>query len=316
MYPPIEPYLSGRLQVSEIHDLYYEISGNKNGSPVVFLHGGPGSGCRESDRSYFNPEKYKIILFDQRGSGRSNPIGSLQDNTTWDLVADIEKLRVELGVEKWHVFGGSWGSTLSLVYAQTHPDRVRSLVVRGIITFRQSERRWIHQEGGTSNLFPEAWDEFVSVIPVEERGDMVKAYHKRIHSEDEGERKAAARAWAKYEMATTKLRPDPEAIELALNNDFASSSLKVKIESHFFVNAGFIKEGQIFAKENLEKIRHIPMIIVNGRYDAVCPPSTAYELKKELPHAELHIVPDAGHSGREEGTAEVLMQAAEKVVDL
>ncbi|KAF6754592.1 proline iminopeptidase [Ephemerocybe angulata] len=314
MYPPIEPYLSGRLQVSEIHDLYYEVSGNKNGAPVVFLHGGPGGGCRESDRSYFNPEKYKIILFDQRGSGRSNPIASLQDNTTWHIVEDIEKLRAELGVEKWHVFGGSWGSTLALVYAQTHPERVRSLVLRGIFTLRKSELRWFYQEGGTSNLFPEAWDEFVSVIPEEERGDMVKAYHKRLHSEDEGERKAAAKAWTKYEMSTSRLRTDPKAIEMASNDDFANSF--AKIENHFFVNGGFMKEGHILAKENLDKIRHIPTIIINGRYDVICRPSTAYELKKNLPDAELHFVPDAGHSGREEGTVKLLIQATDKFADL
>ncbi|KAJ3534371.1 hypothetical protein NMY22_g6954 [Coprinellus aureogranulatus] len=312
-YPPIEPYFTGRLKVSDIHDLYYEISGNKEGTPVVFLHGGPGGGTDPADRSFFNPEKYKIILFDQRGSGKSTPSASLEDNTTWDLVKDIEKLREELEIEKWHVFGGSWGSTLSLAYAQHHPDRVKSLILRGIFTLRRSELHFFYQEGA-SHLFPEAWEEYLEPIPEEERHDMILAYHAQLNSVDEETRIKAAKAWSKWEMATSRLYVDPAYIARAAQDDFANAF--ARIENHYFVNSGFMRDGQLLEKQNIDKIRHIPTVVVQGRYDVVCPATTAHALKKVFPELELHIVPDAGHSAREPGTAKLLTEATDKFADL
>ncbi|RXW15284.1 hypothetical protein EST38_g10571 [Candolleomyces aberdarensis] len=286
MYPPIEPYFIGKLKVSDIHELYYEISGNKDGTPVVFLHGGPGGGTSPGDRSFFNPDKYKIILFDQRGSGKSTPTASVEDNTTWDLVKDIEVLREKLGVDKWHVFGGSWGSTLSL-----------------------AELAFFYQEG-TSHLFPEAWEEFVAPIPEEERHDMILAYHAQLNSVDEETRLRAAKAWSKWEMTVSKLYVDPAYIALAANDDFST------LENHYFINSGFMKEGQLLEKQSIDKIRHIPTVVVQGRYDVCCPATTAHALKKAFPELTLHIVPDAGHSASEPGTAKLLVEATDKLADL
>ncbi|EPQ52870.1 proline iminopeptidase [Gloeophyllum trabeum ATCC 11539] len=301
MYPPIEPYNAGKLKVSDVHTLHYEVSGNKDGNPVVFLHGGPGGGYDDKDRSFFNPVKYKIVLFDQRGSGRSTPSACLEENTTWDLVKDLERLREHLGVDKWHVFGGSW----------SHPDRVKSLVIRGIFTLRKSELRFFYQDG-TSHLFPEAWDEFVAPIPEAERHDMILAYHAQLNSVDDQTRIRAAKAWSKYEMATSKLYVDPEQIARADLDDFANAF--ARIENHYFVNDGFMRDGQLLEKQEIDKIRHIPCMVVQGRYDVVCPATTAWALKKVWPEIEFHIVPDAGHSAREPGIAALLVKVS--VLDL
>ncbi|KAJ7274323.1 proline iminopeptidase [Mycena haematopus] len=314
MYPDIaSPNETGMLKVSDIHTLHYEICGNKDGVPVVFLHGGPGGGCDEKDRSFFNPNKYKIILFDQRGAGKSTPTASLEANTTWDLVKDIEKVRERLGIEKWHVFGGSWGSTLSLAYAQSHPDRVRSLVLRGIFTLRKSELNFFYQNGA-SHLFPEAWEEYIAPIPEKERQDMVLAYHAQLNSIDDETRVAAAKAWSKWEMSTSRLFVDPDYVARATSDHFANAF--ARIENHYFVNDGFMRDGQLLESQEIDKIRHIPTIVVQGRYDVVCPATTAYELKKVWPEITLHIVPDAGHSSREKGIAELLVQATDKFADL
>ncbi|KAJ3510975.1 hypothetical protein NLJ89_g4373 [Agrocybe chaxingu] len=321
MYPPTEPFETGRLKVSDIHELYYEISGKKDGNPVVFLHGGPGGGTDITDRGFFNPDKYKIILFDQRGAGKSTPSACLEENTTWDLVKDIEKLRELLKIEKWHVFGGSWGSTLSLAYAQSHPDRVKSLVLRGIFTLRKrwificiifadlgltrcsSELKFFYQDGA-SHLFPEAWDEYIAPIPEAERQDMVLAYHAQLNSVDEETRIKAAKAWAKWEMWTSKLYVDPAHVAHADDDKFANAF--ARIENHYFVNEGFMRDGQLLESQEIDKIRHIPTIVVQGRYDVVCPATTAYALKKAWPEITLHIVPDAGHSSREPGISKLL----------
>ncbi|EFI27876.1 prolyl aminopeptidase serine peptidase merops family s33 [Coprinopsis cinerea okayama7 len=313
MYPPNQPFETGKLKVSDIHELYYEVSGNKDGNPVVFLHGGPGGGTDPADRGFFNPDKYKIILFDQRGSGKSTPTACVEENTTWDLVKDIEKLREKLGIEKWHVFGGSWGSTLSLAYAQSYPERVKSLVLRGIFTLRKSELTFFYQNGA-SHLFPEAWDEYLEPIPESERGDMMLAYHKQLNSPDEAVRMRAAKAWSKWEMSTSKLFVDPENIARAGDDKFALAF--ARIENHYFINEGFMRDGQLLEKQAIDKIRHIPTVVVQGRYDVVCPATTAWELKKVFPELTLHIVPDAGHSSREEGIAKLLVEATNKFADL
>ncbi|KAL4260430.1 Proline iminopeptidase [Pleurotus pulmonarius] len=313
MYPDIQPFETGTLKVSDLHTLYYEVSGNKEGNPVVFLHGGPGGGVDPKDRSFFNPEKYKIVLFDQRGSGKSTPHACLEENTTWDLVKDIEKLRELLKVDKWHVFGGSWGSTLSLAYAEAHPDRVKSLVLRGIFTLRKSELKFFYQDGA-GHLFPEAWDDFVAPIPEPERKDMMLAYHAQLNSVDEQTQLIAARAWSKWEMMTSKLHIDLAQVARGEDDKFALAF--ARIENHYFVNEGFMRDGQLLEKQEIDKIRHIPTIVVQGRYDVVCPATTAYALKKAFPELTLHIVPDAGHSARETGTAKLLVEATDKFADL
>ncbi|KAG2362579.1 proline iminopeptidase [Suillus spraguei] len=307
MYPPIKPYESGFFKGanSENHQLYYEVSGNKHGDPVVFLHGGPGGGTDPKDREFFNPDKYKIVLFDQRGAGKSTPSAELENNTTWDLVKDIEVLRQKLDVTKWHVFGGSWGSTLSLVYAQTHPDRVKSLVLR--------ELRFFYQDGA-SHLFPEQWEEYLAPIPGSERHDMIKAYHGRLNSSDANIRLAAAKAWAKWEMATSRLTVSADAIAQAEKDDFANAF--ARIENHYFVNEGFMRDGQLLEKQEIDKIRHIPTIVVQGRYDVVCPVCRylcdyCMGMKRAWPEITLHIIPDAGHSSREPGIEKKLVEAAD-----
>ncbi|KAF8656231.1 hypothetical protein AX16_002667 [Volvariella volvacea WC 439] len=313
MYPRVEPFETGKLKVSDIHALYYEVSGNKDGNPVVFVHGGPGGGTDPADRGFFNPRKYKIVLFDQRGAGKSTPSASLEENTTWDLVKDIERLREHLKIDKWNVFGGSWGSTLSLAYAQTHPDRVKSLVLRGIFTLRKSELRFFYQDGA-SHLFPEAWDEYLEPIPEDERSDLIKAYHSRLNSPDDAIRLKAAKAWSKWEMSTSKLYVDP--IHVAHADEDAFANAFARIENHYFMNEGFMRDGQLLEKQSIDKIRHIPTVVVQGRYDVVCPATTAYALKKAFPELELHIVPDAGHSAREPGTSKLLVEATDKFADL
>ncbi|KAN0139016.1 Alpha/Beta hydrolase fold [Lactarius tabidus] len=313
VYSYSAPFETGKLKVSDLHSLHYEVSGKKSGTPVIFLHGGPGGGCDEKDRSFFNPEKYKVIFLDQRGAGKSTPSACLEENTTWDLVKDIERLREHLKVEKWHVFGGSWGSTLSLAYAQSHPDRVKSLVLRGIFTLRKSELKWFYQEGA-SHLFPEAWQDYLAPIPESEREDLITAYHSRLNSKDKETRLKAARAWSKWEMSTSKLYIDPAHVAAAEEDDWANAF--ARIENHYFINDGFMREGQLLDRQEIDKIRHIPTIVVQGRYDVVCPATTAHALKKAWPEITLHIVPDAGHSSRESGTTKLLIEATDKFADL
>ncbi|KAL0954999.1 hypothetical protein HGRIS_003924 [Hohenbuehelia grisea] len=317
MYTTYSELMDALKFVAEPADLTthsYELSGNKEGNPVIFLHGGPGGGCDAKDRSFFNPDKYKIILLDQRGAGKSTPTACLEENTTWDLVKDIERLREHLKIEKWHVFGGSWGSTLSLAYAQAHPDRIKSLVLRGIFTLRKSELKFFYQEGA-SHLFPEAWDEYIAPIPEAERRDMMLAYHAQLNSVDEQTRLTAAKAWSKWEMTTSKLYIDPAQVSKAEENDKFANAF-ARIENHYFVNEGFMRDGQLLETQEIDKIRHIPTVVVQGRYDVVCPATTAYALKKVWPEITFHIVPNAGHSAREEGTAKLLVEATDKFADL
>ncbi len=311
VYPPIEPYSTGRLRVSDLHELYYEESGNPEGRPVVFLHGGPGGGVEPFYRRYFNPQKYRIVMFDQRGAGQSTPHASLEENTTWDLVSDIEKLREHLGIDTWQVFGGSWGSTLSLAYAQTHPERVRELVLRGIFLCRPKEIRWFYQEGASA-IFPDVWEEYEKAIPVEERGDFLKAYHQRLTGADEAEQIAAARAWSIWEASTSKLHPDADLIEHFGDPEFAIAF--ARIECHYFMNNAFFDTDN-YLIENVDKIRHLPAVIVQGRYDVVCPMMSAWELHRAWPEAELHITPDAGHSATEPGNISALVEATDKFKD-
>ncbi len=312
LYDPIETFDQGMLSVSSLHTIYYEQSGNPEGNPVVFLHGGPGGGTTPDYRRFFDPAAYRIVVFDQRGSGASLPYASLEENTTWDLVADIEKLREHLGIERWVVFGGSWGSTLALAYAETHPDRVKALVLRGIFLVRKPELEWFYQKG-VDAVFPDFYEEYVRLIPLEERGDMMTAYYKRLTSEDEAVRFAAARAWSIFEGSTSKLFPDQELID-----DFGSPEKAValaRIECHYFLNNCFF-DSEDYLIENVGKIRHIPTVIVQGRYDMVCPMMSAWDLHKAFPEAELVIVPDAGHSAFEKGNTSALVEATDKFREL
>ena len=308
LYDPIEPFDSGRLAVSNIHTLYYEQCGNPKGQPVVFLHGGPGGGLIPDYRRYFDPEAYRIVLFDQRGSGQSTPHANLEDNTTWHLVSDIERLREHLGIEAWQVFGGSWGSTLALSYAQTHPNRVRQLVLRGIFLCRPKEIHWFYQEGASA-IFPDMWEEYVRVIPESERVDMLSAFHRRLTSDDETVRLEAARAWSIWEGSTSKLFPDPDLINKMGEAQQALSM--ARIECHYFMNNAFF-ETDNYLIENVEKIRDIPTVIVQGRYDVVCPMMSAWELHRAWPEAELRVIPDAGHSAGEPGIISALVDATDR----
>jgi proline iminopeptidase len=311
LYPPIEPYRTEMLRVSDVHTLYFEESGNPNGKPVVFLHGGPGGGTDGKQRRFFDPAKYRIVLFDQRGSGKSTPHASLEDNTTWSLVSDIELLRAHLDVERWQVFGGSWGSTLALAYAEKHPTRVTELVLRGIFLLRTSELQWFYQ-WGTSQLFPDAWEKYVEPIPLEERGDLMRAYHTRLTSDDDAVRAAAARAWSTWEAATSHLHVNAEYIRRAGEDQFALAF--ARIECHYFVNKGFFdRETQLI--DELPRIRHIPTVIVQGRYDVVCPLVTAWDLHRAFPEASLRIVPDAGHSAFEPGTVHELVLTTDRFAE-
>lgn len=308
LYPEIEPFDAGMLKVSEIHEIYYERCGNPQGIPVVFLHGGPGGGLLPAYRRFFDPEAYHIILFDQRGSGKSTPAYELRENTTWDLIKDIEALREKFGVEKWFVFGGSWGSTLSLAYAETHPDRVSGLILRGIFLTRRKELEWFYQKGA-SEIFPDFWERFRDEIPEAERGNFMKAYHKRLTSGDENVQLSAARAWSVWEGATSKLFPSADLME---HWEGAHEALSLaRIECHYFMNNSFFT-SENYLLENVEKIRRIPTVIVQGRYDVVCPMTSAWDLHKAFPEAEFVVVPDAGHSVSEPGTTAALVEAMEK----
>ena len=307
-YPPVEPYDTGMLPVSPVHTLYYEQSGNPDGLPVVFLHGGPGGGTVPVYRQFFDPEAYRIVLFDQRGAGRSTPHANLEENTTWHLVSDIERLREHLGVENWVVFGGSWGSTLALAYAQTHPERARALVLRGIFLCRRKEIRWFYQEGASA-IFPDVWEEYARVIPAAERDDFLSAYHRRLTSDDERVRLEAARAWSVWEGSTSKLFPDSSLIEHFGEPHMALAL--ARIECHYFVNDAFF-ETENWLVENVGKIRHIPAVIVQGRYDVVCPMMSAWELHRAWPEADLRIIADAGHSATEPGIVSALVEATDR----
>jgi len=312
-YPDSTPYKEEYLDVTSKHSIWIGQYGKPDGKPVVFIHGGPGGGTSHSDAKCFNPDIYRIVMFDQRGSGKSKPESELEGNTTWDLVEDIEKIRKHLQIERWHVFGGSWGSTLSLAYSQAHPKPVVSLTLRGIFTLRRSELEFFYQGPGSDNLFPDYWDEYISVIPEDERKDVIAAYYKRLTG-PQPERSKAAAAWSKWEMATSRLHVDDENIAKASDGDFADKF--ARIEAHYFVNGGWMRDGQLLEKAEVDKIRHIPCTIVQGRYDAVCPAKTAWELHKAWPEAKFIIVPDAGHSWREPGTTKALVEATDAYASL
>jgi proline iminopeptidase len=308
LYPEIEPYATGTLQADARHTLYYEQCGNPHGKPVVLLHGGPGAGCNAKMRRFHDPAKYRIVLFDQRGAGRSRPHADLVDNTTWDLVADIEQLRVLLGIERWQVFGGSWGSTLALAYAQTHPQRVTELVLRGIFMLRRWELEWFYQLGA-SRLFPDAWEHYLAPIPEAERGDLIAAYHRRLTSDDEVTRLEAARAWSIWEGGTSYLHIDPNYATSHGDPKFALAF--ARIENHYFVNRGFFEvEDQLL--RDAHRIADIPGVIVHGRYDVVCPIQSAWELHKAWPKAELIVSPVSGHSAFEAENVDALVRTTDR----
>lgn len=309
LYPPIEPFETGRLSVGNGHSLYWECCGNPDGKPVVFLHGGPGAGTSPDHRRQFDPDKYRILLFDQRGCGKSVPHASLDANTTWDLVADIERLRTEVAkVDKWMVFGGSWGSTLSLAYAQTHPDRVSELVLRGIFLFDSYELDWMYREGGASQLYPEAWEEFVAPIPADERGDLVEAYRKRLTGDDRAVQLDCARAWSKWEAQIVTLLPNRHVVEEFTDDDKAIAI--ARIENHYMTNGGWLDEGQLLS--GASKLKDIPAIIVQGRHDCCTPPAAAWALHKAWPQSELQVVPDGGHLFNEPGILDALVRATDR----
>ncbi len=312
LYPEIEPYETGRLPVGDGHELYFEQCGNPTGKPVVFLHGGPGAGCGANARRFFNPDKYRIVLFDQRGCGRSTPHASLVANTTWHLVADIERLRKHLAIERWQVFGGSWGSTLALAYAQTHPQQVTQLVLRGIFMLRRWELEWFYQSGADA-IFPDAWDAYLAAIPEVERGDLMSAYHRRLTSSEPAVQLEAAKAWSVWEGSTSYLFQDPNHVEASAADLFALAF--ARIECHYFVNGGFFdRDDQLLA--NAYRLKGIPAVIVQGRYDVVCPMRSAWDLHQVWPEADLRIVADAGHSALEAGNTHELILATDRFADV
>lgn len=312
LFPPIEPYREGKLKVSKLHTVHYEECGNPKGKPLVFLHGGPGGGIDPLYRRYFDPKKWRMVLLDQRGCGRSRPFAELRENTTWDLVADLEQLRQELGIERWVVFGGSWGSTLALAYAETHPDRVKALTLRGIFMLRRSELLWFYQEGA-SHIFPDAWEGFLAPIPPRERGDLMTAYYKRLTSRNRAVRKEAAKAWSVWEGTTSKLFTDPAVIKRFGGGRFADAF--ARIEAHYFVNRGFFEHDDQLLR-NVHRLRKIPAVIVQGRYDVVCPATSAWDLHRAWPEAKLVMVPDAGHSMTEPGIRSALIEATDSFAKL
>jgi proline iminopeptidase len=313
LYPPIEPYHRFHFPVSDIHELYVEESGNKDGVPVVFFHGGPGGGTDPTHRRYFDPARYRIILFDQRGCGASRPHAELTDNTTWHLVKDAERIREKLGIDTWHVFGGSWGSTLALAYAVTHPDRVKSLTLRGIFLIRRAEIQFFYQEG-TSWVFPDYYDEYIKPIPLEERHDLVTAYYKRLTCGDLAIENEAARAWSVWEGSTSKLIIDEGLIARTAGDAFARQL--ARIECHYFVNNGFFAWDGWLLDEAKKCLQGIPTTIVQGRYDLVCPMKSAWDLKRVLPGSTLVVVADAGHSAGESGIVDALVKATDRVAAL
>jgi len=308
LYPSLEPHTQGMLRVSAEHELYFEECGNPKGKPVVFVHGGPGAGCDLRARRFFDPDAYRIILFDQRGCGRSKPHASLVDNTTWHLVADMERLRERLDVERWQVFGGSWGSTLALAYAQTHPARVTELVLRGIFLLRRWELLWFYQEGADA-LFPDRFEQYRNAIPADERHDLIQAFYKRLTSANRKEMIDAARAWSVWEAATSFIHTNNDMIDQWEGEEFAVAI--ARIECHYFVNKGFLESDDQLLR-NVSRIRRIPGVIVQGRYDVVCPMQSAYALHKAWPEADFRVVPDAGHSAFEAGNTHELIAATDR----
>jgi proline iminopeptidase len=307
LYPEILPYRAEHLAVDDRHSLYIEQVGHADGLPALFLHGGPGAGCEPYHRRFFDPARYRVVLFDQRGAGRSTPHADLQDNTTWDLVADIERVREHLGIDRWLVFGGSWGSTLALAYAEKYPERVRALVLRGIFLCRPHEIAWFYQQG-TSRLFPDYWEDFVAPVSPDERGDMLAAYHRLLTGDDELRRLAAARAWSVWEGRTATLLPDERVA-----GHFAQAHVALsmaRIECHYFVNDAFMRPNQLL--EDAGRLAGIPGVIVHGRYDVICPVENAWELHRAWPESELVIVPDAGHSAAETTTRARLVEATDR----
>jgi len=310
LFPQIEPFDSGYLEKG-MHSIYYEQCGNPKGKPAIFLHGGPGGGAGKLSRRFFDPKRYRIILFDQRGCGKSKPHTCLEDNTTWHLVEDVESIRKELDIKKWLVFGGSWGSTLALAYAQSHPDRVTELVLRGIFMLRQKELQWFYQYGA-SEIYPEAWQGFIKEIPEDKRHDLIEAYRHIFNGKDEEKKLSAAKAWSKWEASTSFINHNPEAVKDSVNSEFALAF--ALIENHYFVNKGFLEhENQLL--DNIDIIRDIPTVIVQGRYDVVCPPTTAYELYAKWPEADLRIAPFSGHSAFEKEITHLLIEATNKFKD-
>ncbi len=310
LYPPIEPNSSEWLAVGDGHELYVEECGNPDGKPVVVLHGGPGGGGDTGLRRFHDPARYRIIVFDQRGAGRSRPFAGLEHNTTQKLIEDIEALRRHYAVDRWQVFGGSWGSTLALAYAQAHPERVTELVLRGIFLLRRRELAWFYERGGASELFPDCWQDYIAPIPEAERGDMQAAYYRRLTGEDADERLAAARAWSVWEGSTSCLQPNP-----ALAEQFGAPERALamaRIECHYFVNGGFVRDGQLL--DDIGRIRHIPGVIVQGRYDVVCPIRSAWDLHQAWPEAKFVIAATAGHSAYEPGNTHELVNATDGFV--
>lgn len=308
-YPRIKPYTTHWLAVDELHTLYIEEVGNPEGIPVLFVHGGPGGGCTENDRRFFDPEKYRIVLFDQRGSGRSKPHAELTGNSTPELVADIEQIRNFLNIDKWVVFGGSWGSTLSLVYAQAHPEQVLGMVLRGIFLCRHQDIHWFYQDGA-GHVFPDYWEDYLAPIPDEERGDLLHAYYRRLTGDNEIERMAAAKAWSIWEGRCASLHPNHELVE-HLGSPHTALAM-ARIEAHYFVNSAFLEDGEIIS--NVDRLRDIPAIIVHGRYDMVCPVDQAFALHQAWPEARLEIIRDAGHASSEPGALAALVEATDSLV--
>ncbi|MGB8326741.1 MAG: prolyl aminopeptidase [Steroidobacteraceae bacterium] len=310
LYPAIDPYRTGRLRVSPVHEIYYEECGNPRGKPAVFVHGGPGGGLSPRMRRFFDPRRYRIVLFDQRGCGQSTPLASLEDNTTWHLVDDMEQLRTLLGIECWQVFGGSWGSTLALAYAQAHPGRVTELVLRGIFMLRSWELGWFYQDaGGAAALFPDLWERYVAPIPPAERGEMIRAYYRRLTSDDRATLIEAARAWSTWEGATSYLHLNSDYVAQFEDAEYAATF--ARIECHYFVNGGFLRSDAQLLDE-AGRIRRIPGVIVQGRYDVVCPMRSAWDLHRAWPEADFRIVADAGHSAFHSGTIHELVSATDR----
>jgi proline iminopeptidase len=308
LFPETEPYRTGTLKVSALHTLFYEEVGNPRGKPALFLHGGPGVGILPAYRRFFDPESYRVILPDQRGAGRSTPHAELKENTTWDLVEDLEKLRTHLDIDRWIVMGGSWGSTLALSYAITHPHSVAGIIIRGVFLARPSEIEWLLQEGGASRIFPDEWEKYLEPIPEGDRGNTAKAYFNILTGDNDEKRMEAARAWSRWEASTMTLIPDPEAIE-EMTDDSAALAI-ARIECHYTFNNFFMPSNN-HLMENISGIRHIPCRIVQGRYDVICPMISAWELHKALPKSKLRIVPDGAHSPMDSGMVSELVQAAE-----
>jgi proline iminopeptidase len=313
LYPTIEPYESGLLEVGDGQSVYWETCGNPAGKPVVFLHGGPGGGSSPAHRRLFDPARYRIVVLDQRGCGRSLPHASepgfdLEHNTTWKLVSDLELLREHLGIDRWQVFGGSWGSTLALAYAETHPERVTELVLRGIFTLRKSELDWFYEGQGANNVLPELWPSFLEPVPLEERGSLIQAYSRLLNDPDPAVHGPAAVAWATWEASAITLLPRPELVASFANPEYALAF--ARIENHYFVNHGWMTEGQLIA--NVDAIRGIPGVIIQGRYDLCTPAVTAWDLHQAWPEAELRMIDDAGHAFDEPGILDALIEATDR----